>query len=184
MAGYFFPQVAGYFGGTDQKSILFLNMVLNLISMVAGFFSAAMADKLNRRTLLIGGSLSFAFWFGLMTVACGMFEGTLLPAWGITALIALILFNIFYAMSWTPLNSLYPVECLNYANRATGMAFCQFTINIANVIQTYVLAAGVSKFHWKFFGFYFAFDIFAAYIIWSFFPEVFSLFYLLILNII
>jgi sugar porter (SP) family MFS transporter len=173
IAGYFLPQVTVYFGvpKEDKQSSLMLNSITACIAAVAGFYGSSLADKVRRRTLLLNGTLIFAFCYGCIMLSLGLFEMNGTPAYGIAAFVFLQFFSITYSIVWTPLNALYPVECLDTQTRAVGMSFCQFFVNAANVFQAYVLSYGLEAYKWRFFAFFLCFNLMAAFIMYKFFPE-------------
>lgn len=106
-----------------------------------------------------------------LTMFCGLFSFTNVVAYGMFAFVFLQFFSISYSFCYTPLQSLYCVEILDYKARATGMAFEQLLINGLAYFQNYILANGAKDLGWKFFGFYVVIDFLAACTFWRYFPE-------------
>jgi sugar porter (SP) family MFS transporter len=177
IAGYFQSQVESYFGINDTHQKLLFNVITSVISFIFGLVGASLVDKVGRRTILLYGTLSYVLWYLLIIICLAVYgyDGTN-PATGpisagIAAFVFLQIFAICYSLSWTPLNALYAVEVLSNSTRAKGMAFCQLTINAANVFQSYVLSYGLNTWEYKFFSFFLLFNTLAAVVIYFFFPE-------------
>ncbi|KAI8806249.1 general substrate transporter [Cladochytrium replicatum] len=180
LAGYFQPQITKYFGIVGDDQALLLNVVTGIISFAAALGGASLVDKFGRRPYLFFGHVGYSLWYLLIIICLAVYYQGDAPepekatgpiAAGIAAFVFLQIFAINYSICWTPLNALYPVECLNYGARAKGMAICQLLINAANVFQSYVLSYGINAFRWKFFSFFLLFNILAATVVYIFFPE-------------
>lgn len=53
-----------------------------------------------------------------------------------TEIAFIFLFGFSYSIGWTPNQGMYPVECLKFENRAKGMGFYNFWVNIASFYNT------------------------------------------------
>jgi hypothetical protein len=76
-----------------------------------------------------------------------------------------VLFGFFYSIAYTPLQALYPVECLSYSaryvplnrrgvqtkqeNRAKGMAMYSFAVSCASFLNTYAGPIALQKITWR-----------------------------------
>lgn len=56
---------------------------------------------------------------------------------------------VFYSYGWTPLQSLYPTECLPYEVRAKGLALVGWATNVVSLINTFGLPSALAKIGWK-----------------------------------
>jgi sugar porter (SP) family MFS transporter len=189
IAGYFQTQVVGYFGITSKRDNLMLQIVTAAISLAAGFTGSAFVDKVGRRPYLVYGTTLYIFFFTLLTILLAIFNHNNVidgigPApdftenvnsgpkeLGIFAYVILQFFGIAYGICWTSINALYPVEVLSYSTRAKGMAMCQACVNLANIIQSWILSYGMNAYKWKFFSFFCLFNTFALVMIYLHFPE-------------
>jgi len=94
---------------------------------------ARFTDHLGRRpVLLIATSLFVIEWsiVTALTATYGHSDNTNVN--GSRAAIAFIyLFGITYSFAYTPLQALYPVECLTFETRAKGMGMYNLFVNIA-----------------------------------------------------
>lgn len=81
------------------------------------------------------------------------------------------LFGFTFSLAFTPFQALYPVECLNFENRAKGMAVYNFWVNVASFFNQYVTPIGLGDAGWKFYFLYIAWDTFQAAFIYLFYVE-------------
>src|SRR5690606_28181366 len=120
-------------GVKDVRTQLLYNAILNVISFVMATIGAQFTDRIGRRPVLLIGTSLFVVWWTIITVMIALYgekDGTNAP--GARAAIAFIyLFSITYSVSYTPLQALYPVECLAYETRAKGMGVYNLFVNIA-----------------------------------------------------
>lgn len=97
--------------------------------------------------MLLGGLSGGLFAYVLLTA----FTATAKPennlAYG--TIVSIYLFGIFFAWGWTPLQTLYAVECLENRTRAKGSGANFLFLNIAMVVNTYGIAVGIEKIGWK-----------------------------------
>jgi hypothetical protein len=96
---------------------------------------------MSRRKALIYGTIGSAF--------CLAINGGLSAAWahedpnhhnlnvGRGAVAAYFWFNIVYSFAYTPLQALYPVECLQTNSRAKGMSMYGVVVSAIGFINTY-----------------------------------------------
>ncbi|TGZ83779.1 general substrate transporter [Ascodesmis nigricans] len=93
------------------------------------------------------------------------------PPWS-AAIIALIyLFGITYSFAYTPLQALYPVECLGYEERAKGMGWYNLMTNVAMFFNTFAVPTLLEKIGWRVFFLYVAWNSAAVVVIYLFFVE-------------
>ncbi|KAB5592909.1 Lactose permease [Ceratobasidium theobromae] len=138
--GYFNTEIYGAVGYDN-----YMQFVLNLANSFTSAFGAgcgvALADKMPRRKILVFG-----------TIACSVMlaiNGGLSAKWANTpddqkdlkvgrgAVAAFFFFNIIFSFAYTPLQALYPVECLQTNARAKGMAMYAFVVGAISFINLY-----------------------------------------------
>jgi Sugar (and other) transporter len=116
-------------------------------------------DKRGRRPIIFYVTLSLSLMWVIIVTTTAVFKqsgDTNSPA--ANASIAFIyIFRMVYSFGFTPMQALYPVECLkfevnphppictesNKQARAKGMAMLQFFINVANFVNQYALAVAL-----------------------------------------
>lgn len=123
---------------------------------------------------MVGTGL-FVVWWTVITVLSSYYgKESNTNAIGSGATIAFIyLFGVTYSFSYTPLQALYPVECLKYETRAKGMGVFSFYTNIATLVNSYVIAVIVERINWRFFLIYIAWDILELIVIYFLYIPLF-----------
>ena len=123
--------------------------------MLAAIYGATLLDRLGRRKMLMGGLWGGLFAYVLLTA----FTATATPdnnlAYG--TIVSIYLFGIFFAWGWTPLQTLYAVECFDNRTRAKGSGINFLFINVAMVVNTFGISVGIEKIQWK---------LYIVYIVW------------------
>lgn len=156
-------------GITDPNKQLLINAINPIFSMIAAIYGATLLDKLGRRKMLMfglgGGFISYIF----LTA----FTATATPsnnlAYGV--IVFIYLFGICFAWGWTPLQTLYAVECLENRTRAKGSGLNFLFLNIAMVVNTYGISVGMEKIGWKLYLVYIGWQIVELGVIYWFFVE-------------
>lgn len=152
-------------GITSNHRRLLLNGMQNVVSFGGAVFGAIYTDKWGRRPQLL---VSTGICVGIFCIVCALVAtnvvngpdgkpkvddtGTPLikSSSQAKAVIAFIfIFGFIFSAGYTPLQQLYPVECLRYESRAKGMAFYNFWVNIAGFYNTFVTGIAFSGAGWK-----------------------------------
>ena len=101
-----------------------LNLAGSIVSAVGAFGGVALADHMSRRRVLIAGTFASAVLLGM--------NGGLSARWaqtpaddknlavGQAAVASYFFFSFAYTFTYSPLQALYPVECLTTNGRAKG----------------------------------------------------------------
>ena len=154
-------------GIDDPKTQLFYNAILNVISFVMATVGARFTDRLGRRPVLLIGTSLFVLWWTLITVLTALYgreasdDNLIVSKAGARAAIAFIyVFGITYSFAFTPLQALYPVECLAYESRAKGMGMYNLFVNFAAFFNTYAIPVVFDRLKWRFYFIYIAWDTF------------------------
>lgn len=147
VVSYFMPLMVRQAGITDTNKQLLINAINPIFSMLAAIYGATLLDKLGRRKMLLGGLAGGLFAYVLLTA----FTATSRPennlAYG--TIVSIYLFGIFFAWGWTPLQTLYAVECLENRTRVKGSGANFLFLNIAMVVNTFGISVGIEKIGWK-----------------------------------
>ncbi|CAO2649157.1 Nn.00g101060.m01.CDS01 [Neocucurbitaria sp. VM-36] len=169
VVSYFMPSMVKQAGITDPNKQLLINAINPIFSMLAAVYGATLLDRLGRRKMLMGGLWGGLFAYVLLTA----FTATATPdnnlAYG--TIVSIYLFGIFFAWGWTPLQTLYAVECLENRTRAKGSGLNFLFLNIAMVVNTYGISVGIEKIGWKLYLVYIAWICVEIAIIFLFFVE-------------
>ena len=84
------------------------------------------------------------------SISTGIYNHNKTDTSAATACIALIfIFGFGYSVGWTPLQALYPVECLSYEIRAKGMALSSVAVNIACLVNQFGMGNAIAAIGWK-----------------------------------
>ncbi|KAJ3516285.1 hypothetical protein NLJ89_g1216 [Agrocybe chaxingu] len=88
------------------------------------------------------------------------------PAGANAAIAFIFLFGFVYSLTYTPLQALYPAECLDYNTRAKGMALYAFAVSCASFVNTYAGPIALGRITWRYYIVYIAWDLFECAVIW------------------
>ncbi|EJD53532.1 putative MFS lactose permease [Auricularia subglabra TFB-10046 SS5] len=146
--GYFNPQIFKLLGyGTIMQFVL--NLATTIVSATGAYTGVYFTDRMPRRPVLIygtlacsamlaiNGGLSAAFAPTCQANADGNCTGNPKLPLAQGALAAYFLFNAVISFTYTPLQALYPVECLTTETRAKGMGAYQALVNVISFINLF-----------------------------------------------
>ncbi|ORY17422.1 general substrate transporter [Clohesyomyces aquaticus] len=184
---YYYPAMLQGAGITNNHTRLLLNGLQNVVSFIGAIFGAIYTDKWGRRPQLL---VSTGICVGIFVIVCALVatnvingpdgkpkvdkEGTPLikrPGQAKAVIALIFIFGFVFSTGYTPLQQLYPVECLRYESRAKGMAFYNFWVNIANFYNTFVTGIAFSGAGWKYYFLFIFWDIFEFAFIYFFYVE-------------
>jgi MFS family permease len=171
------------FGVNSRKQQLLFNGAQNVVSFAGAVIGAVYTDKWGRRPqLLVSVGIIIVFF----TLICALNATNLIPNTDPSvdakflakspsqakAIIAIIfLFGFVFGAGFTPLQALYPVECLRYESRAKGMGMYNFWVNIAGFYNTFVTEIAFTGAGWKYYFLFIFWDIFEFAFIYFLFVE-------------
>lgn len=151
-------------GVNSRKKQLTYNGAQNVVSFGGAIFGAIYTDKWGRRPQLMV-SLSIVILFFIIITAlnatnlaknpdktpgAGKFIAKN-PKQAEAVIAMLFLFGIVFSAGFTPLQALYPVECLRYESRAKGMGMYNFFVNVAGFYNTFVTEIAFTGASWKYY---------------------------------
>jgi len=162
--------------------VVFIIAPFNMSSCI---YLAFITDKVGRRKQLL---ISTAIVVCLFAIIMALNATNLVhnPAYGhgsddkflaksagqAKAIIAMIfIFGFVFGVGWTPLQALYPVECLRYESRAKGMGLYNLGVNIAGFYNTFVTGIAFDKAGWKYYFLFIFWDLFELAFIYFFYVE-------------
>jgi len=102
---------------------------------MGAIYGATLLDKLDRRTMLLAGLTGGLFSYILVIAFTASTASNPSLSYGVIATI--FLFGVVFAWGFTPLQTLYAVECLENRTRAKGSGLNFLFLNIAMVVNTY-----------------------------------------------
>lgn len=142
-------------GITSVDKQLIINAINPIFSMMAAVYGATLLDRLGRRPMLLYGLAGALFSYILLTAFTARASPENNLAYG--TIVSIYLFGIFFAWGWTPLQTLYAVECFENRTRAKGSGINFIFINVALMVNTYGISVGIAKIQWK---------LYIVYIVW------------------
>jgi len=152
---YFMPQMVATAGITNSSTQLLINAINPIFSLIAAMYGATLLDKLGRRTMLMAGLVGALGSYVLLTAFTASAAAQPNLAYG--TIVSIYLFGIFFSWGWTPLQTLYAVECLENRTRAKGSGANFLFLNVAMIVNTYGISVGMEKIGWK---------LYLVYIVW------------------
>lgn len=131
-----------------------------MLSFAIAVVGAFMVDRVGRRPMLMLGSSLFILWWTIISILSSFYGSeSNTNTDGSRSVIAFIfLFGITHSLTYTPLQILYPVECLSYETRAKGMGVYNFFVNLANIFNTFGMSNIIEKIDWNFCFIYIVWD--------------------------
>jgi len=179
----FFGQMSGnglgYFNLSIYKSLGFdtqmqfnMNLIGSCLSAVTAWFAVSLEDRMPRRKVLVYGSIAcsvmLAINAGFSALWASYGDGPKNLAIGRAGATFFFLFGIVYAFTYTPLQSLYPAECLETTTRAKGVSMKIFVISCTSFINLFCTPIAYGAIGWKYILVFVFWDAFEA-VIWYFF---------------
>lgn len=156
-------------GITDKNKQLLINAINPIFSMMGAVYGATLLDKLGRRFMMLAGLTGALFSYVLLTAFTASSE--IHPNLSYGTIVSIFLFGIIFAWGFTPLQTLYAVECLENRTRAKGSGLNFLFLNIAMVVNTYGISVGIAKIGWKLYLVYIAWICVELVLIYFFFVE-------------
>jgi MFS family permease len=118
-------------GITNKSTQLLLNAINPIFSMIAAIYGASLLDKLGRRPMMIWGLFGCLISYIFLTAFTAESGDNPDMAYGV--IVFIYLFGVCFAWSFTALQTLYSVECLENRTRAKGSGLNFLFLNIAMV---------------------------------------------------
>lgn len=155
VVSYFLPRMILQAGITSSNKQLLINAINPIFSLMGAVYGATLLDKLGRRTMLLGGLAGGLIAYIMLTAFTA--QSAYHPSLSYGVIVSIYLFGIVFAWGFTPLQTLYAVECLENRTRAKGSGLNFLFLNVAMVVNTYGISVGIEKIGWK---------LYLVYIIW------------------
>ncbi|KAF4627792.1 hypothetical protein G7Y89_g10361 [Cudoniella acicularis] len=155
VVSYFMPEMIENAGITDKNKQLLINAINPIFSMMGAIYGATLLDKLGRRAMMLAGLTGALAAYILLTAFTAASETHASLSYGV--IVSIYLFGIIFAWGFTPLQTLYAVECLENRMRAKGSGLNFLFLNVAMVVNTYGISVGIAKIGWK---------LYIVYIVW------------------
>jgi MFS family permease len=156
-------------GITSTNKQLLINAINPIFSMMGAVYGATLLDKLGRRVMMLAGLTGGLISYIMLTAFTAQSE--IHPNLSYGVIVSVFLFGIIFAWGFTPLQTLYAVECLENRTRAKGSGANFLFLNIAMVVNTYGISVGIEKIKWKLYLVYIIWIVVEMLVIYFFFVE-------------
>ncbi|KAI0010827.1 MFS sugar transporter-like protein [Xylariaceae sp. FL0662B] len=146
---YFLPAMLSTTGVTDETTVLNINLGIAITSGAAAATGASLMDRFGRRRMLISCCVAIALmWAGMLGGTGAYYENNNVTA-AKASIVFVFLIGIVFSFAYTPLQALYPVECLSYEQRAKGMAFQNLAGGAASMVNQFAFPIALKDITWK-----------------------------------
>ncbi|KAK7744379.1 hypothetical protein SLS62_010167 [Diatrype stigma] len=169
VVSYFMPEMIKTAGITDTSTQLLINAINPIFSMIGAVYGATLLDKLGRRTMMLCGLCGALVCYSMLTAFTARTAAN--PNLSYGTIVSIYLFGICFAWGFTPLQTLYAVECLENRTRAKGSGLNYLFLNVAMVVNTYGISVGMEAIGWKLYLVYVAWILVEIVVIYFFFVE-------------
>lgn len=163
------PAMVKAAGIESTSTQLLINAINPIFSMIAAIYGATLLDKLGRRFMMLAGLTGGLVFYCMLTGFTAGSETNKNLSYGV--IVSIYLFGICFAWGFTPLQTLYAVECLENRTRAKGSGANFLFLNIAMVVNTYGISVGMAAIGWKLYLVYIGWIIVEIIVIYFFFVE-------------
>ena len=169
VVSYFLPEMIANAGIDNKSTQLLINAINPIFSMAGAMYGATLLDKLGRRFMMLAGLSGALAAYIMLTAFTAESEKNASLSYGV--IVAIFLFGIIFAWGFTPLQTLYAVECLENRTRAKGSGLNFLFLNIAMVVNTYGISVGIEAIGWKLYIVYIGWLCVEIVLIYFFFVE-------------
>jgi MFS family permease len=156
-------------GITSTDKQLLINAINPIFSMMGAVYGATLLDKLGRRVMMLAGLGMGLVAYILLTAFTAASASHASLSYGV--IVSIFLFGVVFAWGFTPLQTLYAVECLENRTRAKGSGLNFLFLNVAMVVNTYGISVGIANIGWKLYLVYIVWIVVELVIIYFFFVE-------------
>jgi MFS transporter, SP family, sugar:H+ symporter len=147
---FYYGAVMWQSAGFKESDALLINVINGGASIIACFIATALIDRVGRKPLLLVGSIGMAATLGTLTLIFGtaaVSQGTLqlTGSTGPIALVAAILYSMFFNISWGPVMWVMLGEMFPNQIRGSGLAvsgLSQWTSNFGITMTFPLLLSG------------------------------------------
>ena len=158
-------------GITDTHQQLVTNLGINIFNFFCAISGSFAMEKIGRKGMLFYTSCLMTLFLVLMAILSALYgDGSNKAA--SNAMVAIIfLFLGSYSFAWTPLTFVYPIEILNYTQRAKGLAVGQMACYALGFVNQYTTPIAIDSIGWRYYAINAGWDAVICAIIWLFFVE-------------
>lgn len=147
VVSYFMPDMVLQAGITDTNTQLLINAINPIFSMIAAVVGASLLDRYGRRPMMLGALIGCVVSYVFLTAFTAESANTPNLSYGV--IVAIYVFGICFSAGFTPLQTLYTVECLENRTRARGSGLNFLFLNIAMAINTVGISTAMERIGWR-----------------------------------
>lgn len=100
------------------------------------------------------------------SAATGIYDHSQNQSAATACIVLVFLFSFCFSMGWTPLQGIYPVECLSYEIRAKGMALSSVAVNVASLVNQFGIGNAMSAIGWHTYLIYVGWNVVQAVVVY------------------
>lgn len=149
-----------------------MNLIGAITSALCSWVAVSLSDRMPRRKVLVFGtfacSVLLACNAGLSAKWATYEEGHENPNVGKLAAAFYFFFGQCFAFTYTPLQSLYPAECLETTMRGKGISMKIFVISLTSFINLYCIPIALQNIQWRTMLIFVLWDAFES-VVWYFY---------------
>ncbi|KAL2430675.1 Lactose permease [Exophiala dermatitidis] len=181
---YFMSAVLDTAGVNDSIGKANVSLGYSVFQFVFAVLGAHFVERIGRRKMMMAGFFGVSIVWICMTASAGTLASSLVSgsvdggdavfsnhAAGHAVLAFIFIYGAVYSFNLTPLQSLYPVECISFEIRAKGMAFQSFFVNAAGLINQFAWPIALKKIEWKTYIIFIVWTAIQGVLSYFFFPE-------------
>ncbi|RSL93126.1 hypothetical protein CEP52_013444 [Fusarium oligoseptatum] len=148
----FISEVLDVAGVTDTPTQLTINLGMNVWNLCCAVAGSFLADLFGRKSMLLWATVSMTLLMCLMAVLSAVFGPGSDNESGKIANVAMAFLLLgSYSIAWTPLTYTYPVEILNYSQRAKGVALGHSICFAIGFVNQYTTPIAIADIGWKYY---------------------------------
>lgn len=171
VVSYYLPAMLATTGMTSSTQILNINLGYTAISAVASYVGASLIEKMGRRPTSIWTSVACSICFAGITAGAGVYATNKSTSAASAGIAFIFIFGWCYNFGMTPLQALYPVECLSYEQRGKGIAFVFAFVHAVAFINQFCFPISLQNIGWHTYIIFIGWDLIQATISYLFSVE-------------
>ncbi|EGX89728.1 MFS monosaccharide transporter, putative [Cordyceps militaris CM01] len=171
VVSYYLPAMLMTTGMTRADQILNINLGYTAVATVASYIGASLIEKMGRRPTSIWTSVACSLCFAGITAGTGIYASTKAQSAASAGVAFIFIFGWCYNFGMTPLQALYPVECLSYEQRGKGLAFVFAFVHCLAFVNQFCFPIALQHIGWKTYFVFIAWDLIQATISYLFSVE-------------
>lgn len=156
--------------GTGHFLALLLSGINSTTYFISSFVPIWLIDRFGRKTLLIYGAIGMTSMMIMLAVSLSF--GTENFTAGVFAILAIFMFNIFYATGgWMATPFLYPSEISTLRIRSKGSAISVLSKWMFNFLVVMIAPVAMHNIGWRTYVIFIVLNFVFIFVLWLFYPE-------------